>query len=531
MNNFHDYILKDIEEKKALLEVFPINTALRREKMIDTLNDLKNKFSKSRADLKKYIIYQYETILPKKTIYNVDIEQKEIEELKKMLTPGNPKTTFFEQMGFDMILYKLMHYYNISISDINKLLKSYLSKFNDVGVKLSEKDFKINPYLYTYMAYFFKDDGTVNKEIYEKIYWKCPKIYEYLLVTLRVLTLKYSKKFTKYINSEFKKTLEKNGFKSFDDVINKIKELSIKIDNTKEEDEYDIVHLCMDEKIDIKDFIDSEEDDFAYFTIEEIDIHDENKVNQTIAAIRNLRHNLEEYNIYLKYADIIVDEFKADFSSYVNNPEKKNTILKDKEKEINKSIKGLWKKSVKKYYPTIEQIEAAMDKKSSDILFEQDQLLADAYEKVKEYNELYFKEKCKEIVKPNTTAGEILEVIYSYPFFAFKKFGKLVQEVEDDSEIMNRLNEVRDLIFNPYRKLIDIIQIFSNQNVLQVLTNGYRFENLNLYEDSFDAGNIELIFDKCDKVIRRVKMDKFNLNIDQIKFLSEVNKLKNSNQI
>lgn len=532
MDNFHDYMLKDIEEKKALLDVFPSNTTLRKEKLIETLNDLKGKYNKSRADLRKYIIYKYEQILPKKAIYSIDIEQKEIEELQGLLVTCNPKTSFFEQMGFDMLLYKLMHYYEMSIEDINKVLRLFLEKFNKINVKLNENYFKINPFLYTYMSYFFKDNETIDyNNIYERLYWKCPKIFEYLIISLRILTTNYSKKFTKYIINEQNRILSERNFKSFEDIINRIKELRVLIDNVKDEDEYDIVHLCMDEIIDINDFVGSEEMDLGYFTIESVDIEDRPKVEQTVLTVKNLKNNLQEYINYQKYTDAIITDFKKDYMAYTKNTDNKTNVLKAKDKEINTLIKKMFKLTLKKFYSNIDDTNQIHEKKDLDRIYEQDQVLIVAYSKVKEYNELYYKEKCKEIVRPNTSIGELLEIIYFYPFFAVKKFSKMVREVEDDSEINIKLNEIRDLIFSPYRKIIDIIPVFTTQDVLQTLTNGYRFENLNLYEDSFDTSNIELLIEKCDKLIRRVKMDKFDLNIEEIKFLAEVNKLKNSNQI
>ena len=46
--------------------------------------------------------------------------------------------------------------------------------------------------------------------------------------------------------------------------------------------------------------------------------------------------------------------------------------------------------------------------------------------------------------------------------------------------VANKFLEMRDLVHNPHRKLLDIIQVFTEQNVINMLTVGYRFENLNI---------------------------------------------------
>lgn len=539
MSNFHDYLLKDIKEKKDLLNVFPSNTELRKQKYIDSIVDVRQKYIKSKGDIRKYILYKYEEILPKKTIYNVTAEEEEIAALRKLITLGNPLTSYFERLEFDILLFDLLNYSNSSIDKLNDVLNQYISKFNLIGIKLNAKNFKINIYAYTYMCYFFKkydsetgdpDSIELYHNEFERIYWKCPKIFEYIIVCLRMLTLKYEKKFERYVDNTFRLELRVNNFASYDDLLKKVRTLLLRIETTRDEDEYDIVHLCMDGVLDINTLPSTRLLDFDYFMIERFDLEDEIKTNQLIASIKKLGYNLSEYKQYLNYGELF-KYFKTTYGPLLNEPVSKKDLLKEANKNIDKQFKKVIKLSHNKYYELLADLESNITNDINDKLFIQDKELTELFKLTIEYNNMYFDIRCRKLFKANTTAGEILELVNSYPFFARTLFTKMVSEIEDETEVANKFLEMRDLVYNPHRKLLDIIQIFTEQNILNMLTVGYRFENLNIYEDSFDEANINEVYNRCIRILRRKKMDSFTLSVEQINFLAEVNKLKNENKI
>ena len=58
MINFKEYIVNDIEEKKVLIDLLPKNTTRRKEKFIDTLVEIKDKYQESKSTVQKFINYK-----------------------------------------------------------------------------------------------------------------------------------------------------------------------------------------------------------------------------------------------------------------------------------------------------------------------------------------------------------------------------------------------------------------------------------------------------------------------------------------
>ena len=55
-----------------------------------------------------------------------------------------------------------------------------------------------------------------------------------------------------------------------------------------------------------------------------------------------------------------------------------------------------------------------------------------------------------------------------------------------------------------------------------------RFENLNITIDSFEETNLKVVFEKSERILRGIKVDKFNLSEADIKFLVEVKTMKDN---
>ena len=227
MMNFKDYIINDINEKKVLIDLLPKNTTRRKEKYIDTLVELKEKYQDSKESVSKFINYKYEKLLPKNTPKNTDAEIKEIRKLNEILMLGNPITSFYEKMGFDLLLYDLMHYYDIPLDEVNQIICKFISVINDAGGEITPNDFKLNPYAYLYMKNIYDNFITkkilINNDKFETIYWKCPKVIEYIIINLRIVLRKNERKFNNYVVNKYKYKLQNYGFQNYEEVIEKVK--------------------------------------------------------------------------------------------------------------------------------------------------------------------------------------------------------------------------------------------------------------------------------------------------------------------
>lgn len=535
MINFKEYIVNDIEEKKVLIDLLPKNTTRRKEKFIDTVVEIKEKYQESKESVRKFINYKYEKLLPKNKEKDTTEEAKELRKLNELLLLGNPLTSVYEKMGFDLLLYDLMHYYDNSLDDVNQTICIFINTIVDAGGDIYLDDFKINVYSHLYIQKIYEKFITkkisTNEDTFETIYWKCPKVIEYIIINLRMLLRKNEKKLNSYVINKYKYMMNKYGFNNYEEVVERVKQLKNIIEEAKSLDEYDIINMAFDGKLDINSLMNGKDSDCSFFMIQKVDLSSKKNYEKFISTIKTLKSGLEEYLLYLEYKKFL-DEFKNKYSKHINDTEKptKSLDLKNKNNEILKIENKILKLRVNKYLSSLSELENNLKPKDNDKIFAQEVLFEELYKKYIELNNIYFEEKIKDYIKVNTYVSDVFEIIDAYPYFN-KKMIKKVFEVESDEEIENIRNKMKDFIYNPYRKIIDMIPMFVEKNVPQLLMNGYRFENLDVTEETFEDDNINNIFEKCNRIIMSDKVSHFKLSLDEINFLIKVNEQKKKDLI
>jgi len=535
MMNFKEYIINDVSEKKILIDLLPQNTQRRKIKYQETIQEIKEKYLTTQSDIKKYIDYKYNKLLPKKQIVNVEQEIRELSKLSKLLIIGNPQTTFFEKMELDILLYDLMHYYDNSLENVNKTIYKFIDTLSNAGIIINLNDYKLNNYSYLYVKTLVEKyhgkSYTLSNDEFGKIYWKCPKVIEYIIINLLIIVRKNEHKLNNFIQSKYKYQLKTYELNDYEEITNKVKQLKQKIIDKTSENEYDIVNLFIDGKLDLNSFKNIKTTEFPYFMLKDINLEDQKETEEFVITINKLKYGLEEYLMYQEYLPVIED-FKKKYTKYIEDSEKnnKNSELKSKKTEIMKLEKLVYNTRVNKYYDTLKSLESNLNNREIDKIFKQEIHLEKLYKLYGELNELYFDNKIKENIRINTSVADVFEIFNSFPYFN-KKMIKKVFNLETTDEIEIIRNKINEFIYNPYRKIIDMIPLFVEKNIPQLLMNGYRFENLNITEESFEEENINNIFEKCHRIIRNSKIEKFSLSLDEIEFLVKVTDLKNKNKI
>lgn len=535
MMNFKEYIVNDISEKKVLIDLLPKNTSRRKEKFINTLVEIKEKYQDTKGSLSKFINYKYEKLLPQQHNKNTNSEESELAKLNKLLTLGNPLTTLYEKMGFDLLLYDLMHYYDNKLETVNQKICEFINLIKEAEGNIKLDDFKLNVYEYIYMKNIYDSlilkTTNCNNDVYETIYWKCPKVIEYIIINLRIVVRKNERKINNYVTNKYKNLMKEYNFNDYNEIVERVKVLKNNILEKKSLDEYEIVNMFLEGKLDINSLMNGKDSDSQFFIIHPIDLSVEKTNESFVKTIKTLKYGLEEYLVYLEYKKFL-DEFKNKYNKYVTSTDKTTKLneTKNKNSEIMKLENRISKLRVNKYMTNIKELDNALTRKDNDKIFAQEILLEELYKKYTELNEIYFDEKIKSFIKQNTYVSDIFEIYDAYPYFN-KKMIKKVFEEEQEEEIDNIRFKMKDFIYNPHRKIIDMIPIFIEKNVPQLLMNGYRFENLNINEESFEDDNINNIFEKCNRIIIAEKVGKFKLSLDEINFLKNVHELKQKDLI
>lgn len=530
--NFKEYIDKDIEEKKVLLDLLPMNTEARVEKYKETIDEIINHYNAILSNVRDYMNYKYAKLYPKKNDRSKLINQKqqEIESYRNIILKTNPDTSFYEKSGIDMLIFDLEHYYNYSLIENNDIIIKLINCIKDYGISISENDFKINTFSYNYIYNIFQMILGVNVdlEIFKKIFWKCPEVYINIIICFRFLISKNAKKFNRSAANIDNNLLRNQGVNNRDELLNKYYSMMEEKKQLEEKDESDIILDFVEGNLDFGIYANTSDNKYGeldYFLINPIDTNNESLLNHTLHVVNNFYNNTLEYqkmSANTELFDYIINLYNKSIASV----DKKQLMKEYTEK--NKKINKLWSTAKKKPIIkkiTIENIDNCFSEVELNKCIEQQKLLREIYAEYNNLDKQYFDIVLKNRLQDNSFISVIIEIIISYPFFS-RSIIKTVFELESSDDVTNKYYQLFDLFYSPYRKLIDMKSVFSKENFEQRLMNSYRFDNLNVNNTSYEEDNLKLIIANYEKLINKIKISSFKHSIDEIEFLIEYSKLK-----
>ena len=77
---------------------------------------------------------------------------------------------------------------------------------------------------------------------------------------------------------------------------------------------------------------------------------------------------------------------------------------------------------------------------------------------------------------------------------------------------------------NPNNVVINGIYLYEESDVPKVITNKYRFENINLLEEEL-TDNLDILLEKINFTLRVNKIEKSKLSVEKIWFMTQVKSL------
>ena len=137
MNNFYEFIKKDIESKKNLLSTLPTKTKTNKRKYNQELEKIRKKYDEYRLSTRNYLVAKSKKIDIKDNREDVDKLKKKILELNNVKFLLNPTNTYLEKMGFDELLYKINNFDTFNFDSLNDIINGFLDKFSLVGILLT----------------------------------------------------------------------------------------------------------------------------------------------------------------------------------------------------------------------------------------------------------------------------------------------------------------------------------------------------------------------------------------------------------
>lgn len=487
---------KRIENYKELLEVLPRNNIKNAKAYVKKALLMKQAALEYKKELLKVIHNRYYSLLIKDENEQIKIKESYLKDIKDKLYLLNDNDSY-EKSSLDKMLYDLKKFYKDDLVKANQNIEKTLNKFEVVGVKLESKDFNYKEEVNEYMTLFIKEknvDSVNLKELFDKLYWKCPNILENIYLNFRHLYFKNQKTFDKYYNNKLKEAnldLLKinNTYKEYLELQNKdIKKLQDKFLNNE---------------LDIKEYDDNKINKLRDSLIIKSTTEDEEN-----NSIQKLSYTLFEYKNYLRFKPVI-DEVKKIYNEKNNNKNLTKSILK----KINKCEKNI-KKANRTFFKLKEE-------KKRNIIEKNLQELKELY---KEYDEDKFKEKIATKLNDDSTILDALELVNSYKINLSYILRSINEEIEDE-EIKKEEEILERFLVYPNNNLINNIAINDDTNVTTIILDKYKLMNINLSSEQLEETNIDIIISTVNKVLISDNLKKNKISYDTISSLCEMNKI------
>ena len=539
MNNFYEYIEKDIEAKKNLISSLPTRTKTNIKKFNSTIDTVREKYSLYKNNVKKYLLAKHKSFTIKEEEKNLEKLNDKVSSLQNIMFLLNPLNTYVEKMGFDTLLYEINRYYIFSFDFefFNEIINGFLDKFDLAGIKLTTDDFNYTCYVHEYMSSFLEVRYSKEKkyskvsEIFEKIYWINPEIIEHIELNFRRLIRDNAKKFESYISSLQKDILKQNNISNYEECVQKYKEAYEELQEKSGEDLYSIAQLALNNNFDINQYLEtSKVRKAAYDSLipSDIDTNSEREMFKICTILDKLKINLQEYNNYLDFSGLF-NSFKEEYSKLLSsetkvalNTKKLEEDIREKEKKLDKLNKRI-----------LSDKKSFLDSKNeNDIKV----LKTDSVKLAKELHTLYmkfdkeyFKEKVLSKLNSSMTILDVLNLYYSFDYFKRSAL-ESVYNLNQYKELIRINNNFDSFAKNPTNVIISGANIFEENNLAKVIANKYRLNNLNIVENDLSPENLKSLLNKILLILRVNKVENSSSSIEKIWFMVQINKINASEE-
>ena len=533
MNNFLEFINEDITAKKTLIDTMPTRTKANKKKYNEKIEEIENKYKNYKASLLKYINSKAVRLNIKPIEKKLDKLSEDVANLEHVRFVLNPSNTYVEKIGFDSLLYEINHYSEFQFGSLNKILNSFIDKFELIKIKLNSDDFDYNYYVNKYMTAFLEVRNNKNikyeevAKIFEEIYWLNPNLIEHIELNLRSLIKVYNREFEKYIKKIQRELKSQYNIKDYEDCLKKLKKAYLNLKSAEEENIYDILLKSQTNEIEITDYLEDSKvrvEAYSSLAINELNFDDKSEVEHFYENITKLKENLIEYSNYRQFIPLMMD-FKTKYEKQLSVDKKSidsklkeiDLSIKTKEKELYKLNKKILSKSkiFNKKLSTEEESKIKLDSVN---------MANELYKLYKEYEAEYFNNKVLLKLNESFTISEFLELYYSFDYFKKLAINE-VFKISNYDELITFSENFDLFAMNLNNVIMSGVLLFDKENVSNVIVKKYRLSKINILDDDLHIDNIENIINKIELLLRIKKIEESQTTVENIWFLTKVKEI------
>ena len=522
--HIENFVLKTEEGTKRYKEKFYLKSVNDRNKYV---NRQINIFKKYLNDIENEMVERVNKLMPINNSEKHEKARKEIQQLLNLVfLNANCSSSF--KLKFDYIIADITK--DTSLEDVHQLIKKFIQEFSALGINLSINDFTYSMFTEQYMRPFFKNSSFEEmKNIFEKIYFRCPDIILHLKMNLIYILERYKTKIDKYVLYLKKKKFIEYGVDELS-VVKKYIEIRLALGHVIATDSYNNTKLFLTGEKKICDFVEGSPTrnkiyDMFACNNNYNDLSKEAKKNYN-SAVMDLYVTLKELKKYYNYEFLLKDlllRYKDKDSHKGQYASKKKEI--DKEEKRRQAIYKAYLKATGKGIFSIKN-----DDKISNSMLKMN-------EEIHKLNNLY--EELRDLEITNSL-NELSESASIYDLFtcALTSFSFLEksfknQENFQESTIEDSLSKYFKFIYNPSNSLLRKINVFADYDIVSVVAEKYKLLNLTITSDMINRDNIDSTIDSLEVINLIQNIEKSSISLHEIDILCQMKNIieesKNNN--
>ena len=530
MNNFLEFIQKDIEVKKKELSLMPVKSKKSKKVYNDTLKRYSETYKNYKEDVLKYMKVKLKK-MTSKSIQNkeeIDRIEKEIINFEFDIKFFNAKNTYYEKLNLENYIYILEHFDEFNYKQLVKNIESLLYKFDEVGVEITKDDFFYNAYVCKYMEAFLKvrkDDKKYESllGLFEEYYWIDSNLIYNIGLNFREIINKYRRFFMKTVDVTRLEIVNRYDVSSFHDCEVRLDGLFKKLHEHKIENVGDIIEKSKNGEIDIRNYLEGskmKDEIINELQIVPKDFEDHKEKYKFYNNIAKLKEDLTQYISYIEYLPVL-NILKQDYNEYIKEPQVAYDPKNLDELEKKKIVK---EKLLKRYKNELLTSNILFKKKNN--IIEKD-IIEKTLALNKELKEIYDQihlEKVKQgfvdVVKDSVTMYDVLFFCYSQEHYKRQCLNRAFPNM-NHKELIKKIKSFDFFTIDPTLALIDNIPFLREYNLEQVIINKHRLNNIKIEEA--DLKDAETMLEKVNFLLREKIVAESDMKAEEIDFITKLN--------
>ena len=493
---------------------------------IDQRNDYVKKQMADFSDLKLKILDEikerFNRLMPEDKTATFNDMQANYKNLYELVNYNSCMSDSFK-LGIDYLLAKISN--ETSLEEFNQIIGDFINKFKEFNIDLSVSDFRYTMFTEQYMEAYFKNPSFDElREVFEKIYFKCPDIKLQMKMNLAFIISKYSNKLSSIVRKRVNtKYTELNTNK--ENYMQKYIDTRTELGTFEAQDEFINTKLFIDNKYKIDDYLDSsplKNQNYELFIEGAFDGFDNIVKDRYNNALLDLYLTVNELKKYYIYEFIIKDLLER----YKN----KDNVKKDldaKKKEISKEEKN----RIKYYHKYLRASGKGLfafknEAKRNDAMLKANETVKNLNKLNDEYKDLTLTNNLNTLSESCTLYDLFLISLTSFTFLEKCFIGK----EEFVGELSDIIGDYLRFIYNPMNAFIRKVNALVDYNISDIVTEKYKILDLTITDTMLTSDGIDATIDSLKTINLIQNVDKSSISFEDIKLLCDMNYIINMNK-